>query len=400
MTVALPTRVPLGRVLALGGLAAFGPLALDLYLPGLPAMATDLATTEAAAQLSLSVCMIGLALGQLLVGPVTDRVGRRLPLLVGVGLFAVTAGLCALAPSIELLLVLRFLGGLAGGAGIVIARAMVRDLYDGAAAARVFAMLVMVSGVAPVAAPLLGGQLLRFTDWRGVFGVLAAIGAVLLVAAFTQRETLPVGRRRAAGFRLTFTVLGGLLRDRRFLVPALVGGLGICGMFVYIAMSSFVLQDVHGLDAQTYSLVFAANALGIVAFSQLSARLVGRFGPRAMLGAGVVLALVAGVAMLVGVLVSTSVWALLPPLFVLVACVGLIMPNATALAMGDQGGAAGAASALLGLIQFGFGAVIPPLASLGGVSPLVMSVTTVATAALAVTVFVIGRPRSATVMVS
>jgi MFS transporter, DHA1 family, multidrug resistance protein len=188
-------RVPPGRVLALGGLSALGPLSLDLYLPALPTLTTELGAEEAAGQLSLSLCMIGLALGQLFVGPLTDRVGRRTPLLVGNAVFAVSAGLCALAPSIGVLLALRLVGGLAGGAGIVIARAMVRDLYAGAQMARVFALITLVLGVAPVVAPLLGGLLLTVTSWRGVFVALAVLGILLLAAAATLGETLPAHRR-------------------------------------------------------------------------------------------------------------------------------------------------------------------------------------------------------------
>lgn len=368
-------RVPFGLVVALGALASFGPLALDLYLPALPRLTEDLHASQASAQLSLSVCLIGLALGQLLVGPLTDRVGRRVPLLVGVALFAVTAGLCALAPSIELLLVLRLLCGLAGGAGVVIARAMVRDLYDGDAAARVFALIVLVNGTAPVIAPVLGGQLLRFTDWRGVFGVLALVGVALFAAAVTLGETLPVQRRRSEGLRAMTRVLREVVRDRRFLVPSLVQGLGICGMFTYIAMGSFVIQGFYGFGVVEYSLVFAANAVAIVVAGRISSLLVVRVGPRRLLAVGVALALVAAVAMVVGVLVSRSVWALLPPLLVLVSCTGLISPNATALALADQGAAAGTASAVIGLLQFAVGAIVPPLASLGGVTPLVMVVT-------------------------
>lgn len=378
-----PVRVPRGRVLALGGLSSFGPLALDLYLPALPDLAADLRATEAAAQLSLSFCMIGLALGQLLVGPLTDRVGRRVPLLVGVALFAVTAGACALAPSIELLLALRLLAGLAGGAGLVVARAMVRDLYDGAEAARVFALLMLISSVTPVLAPLAGGGLLAVTDWRGIFAVLAGVGVLLLVAACTQPETLPVDRRRAGGLRVTLAVLVSVVRDRSFIVPALVQGVGMCGLFTYIAMSSFVLQGTYGLDAQAFALVFGVNSAGILVVGRLSAALVTRAGPRRLLVAGVLVALGAAAAMTVGVLVSTSVWVLLVPLLVLVSCTGLIMPNATALALADQGAAAGTASAVVGLLQFAFAAAVPPLASLGGVGPVVMAVTILATAAVA-----------------
>jgi DHA1 family bicyclomycin/chloramphenicol resistance-like MFS transporter len=392
MTAPAAVRVPLGRVLALGGLSAFGPLALDLYLPALPQLAADLRVPEAYAQLTLSACMVGLALGQLLVGPVTDRVGRRWPLLVGVALFAVTAALCAFAPSIEVLLALRFLGGLAGGAGLVIARAMVRDLYDGGAAARVFALLMVVSGTAPIAGPVLGGQLLHVTDWRGVFGALAVIGAVLFVAALTQRETLPRERRRTGGLRVVAATLRDVAHDRTFLLPALVQGLGMCAMFTYLAMGSFVLQDpaaVEGaLSAQGYAAVFAVNAVGILVAGRISAWLVGRAGPRRMLGAGVVVAVTAALALLTAALVSRSVWALLPPLFVLVSCTGLYMPNATALALAGQGHRAGTASALLGLLQFVFAATVPPLASLGGVTAVAMAVTIVGTTGAAALAYV------------
>jgi MFS transporter, DHA1 family, multidrug resistance protein len=375
--------VPRGRVLALGGLSAFGPLSLDLYLPGLPRLTTDLRAAEAAGQLSLSMCMIGLALGQLLVGPFTDRVGRRRPLLAGVVVFALSAALCAITPSVELLLLFRLLTGLAGGAGIVIARAMVRDLYDGDMVARVFALLMLVSGTAPVLAPVLGGGLLLVTDWRGVFWVLAAIGAVLLVAALSQPESLPGPRRRAAGGGALLRVLRGVLRDRTFLVPALVLSLGSCALFSYIAMGSFVLQGAYGLGQQGFAVVFAVNSVGIVLFGRLSAMLVGRVGARRLLRAGVVLALVAAVALLLAVLLSGSVWAVLPPLFLLVGSLGLVLPNGTALALAGQKQAAGTASALLGLLQFALGAVLPPLASLGGVTPVVMALSILATAVAA-----------------
>jgi MFS transporter, DHA1 family, multidrug resistance protein len=375
-------RVPPGRVLALGGLSALGPLSLDLYLPALPTLTAELGAGEAAGQLSLSLCMIGLAVGQLLVGPLTDRMGRRLPLLVGSIVFALAAGLCALAPSIGVLLALRLIGGLAGGAGIVIARAMVRDLYGGPQLARVFALLTLVMGVAPVAAPLLGGLLLTVTSWRGVFAGLAVLGVVLLFAAVTLGETLPAERRRTGGLRVVGRAFRSVLADRTFLLPALVGALGVCGMFVYIAMGSFVLQRVYGLSAQQFALVFGVNALGILAVGRLSASFVGRVGPARLLTAGVVVALAASVAMLVGVLLSTSVWALLVPLLFLVSCTGVVLPNATALALEGQAAVAGTASAALGLLQFVFGAAVPPLASLGGVTPLVMTVTICASAAV------------------
>jgi DHA1 family bicyclomycin/chloramphenicol resistance-like MFS transporter len=238
---------------------------------------------------------------------------------------------------------------------------------------------------------VLGGQLLRVTDWRGVFAALALIGAVLFVAALTQRETLPAADRRAGGLRATAAALGDVLVDRTFLMPALVQGLGMCAMFTYIAMGSFVLQDGRALDGalnpQTYAVVFAVNGLGIVLAGRVSAVVVGRVGPRRLLGVGVVLALVAALALLAGALASRSVWALLVPLLLLVSCTGLFMPNATALALAGQGGRAGTASALLGLLQFTFAAAVPPLASLRGVTATVMAVTILATALAAALVF-------------
>lgn len=383
MTATPAVRVPPGQLLALGGLSALGPLSLDLYLPALPALTVDLRANEAEGQLSLSLCMIGLALGQLFVGPLTDRVGRRIPLLVGVALFSVAAGLCAIAPSITLLLVLRLVGGLAGGAGIVIARAMVRDLYDGPMLGRVFALITIVQGVAPVVAPLLGGLLLEFTSWRGLFVALVVLGVALFVAGATLGETLQADRRQAGGLRAMARGVRLVLGDRGFLLPALVGSVGVCGMFVYIAMASFVLQSTYGLSAQQFSLVFGVNAVAILLVGRLSASLVGRVGALALLTAGVVVALVAAAVMFVGVLVSGSVWVLLVPLLVLVACTGVLLPNSTALALDGQAARAGAASAVFGLLQFSIGAAVPPLASLGGVTAVVMAATILGTATAA-----------------
>jgi DHA1 family bicyclomycin/chloramphenicol resistance-like MFS transporter len=290
-----------------------------------------------------------------------------------VALFAVSAALCAVAPSIEVLLALRLLTGLAGATGIVIARAMVRDLYSGDAAARVFALLMIVSGAAPVLAPVIGSQLLHVTDWRGLFLALAVIGVLLLGAALTQRETLPVERRHTGGFAATGRAVATVARDRTFLVPTLVLSFVCCGMFTYIAMGSYVLQEQYGLGAQAYGIVFAVNALGIVAAGRLSAGLVGRLGPVRLLWMAVGVAVLGGTALVVGVLATRSVWAVLPPLFLVVSSVGIVLPNGTALALAGQGAVAGSASALLGLSQFAFGAILPPLVSTGGATALAMA---------------------------
>lgn len=249
---------------------------MDLYLPALPALSRDLSASTSAAQLTLTACLVGLGAGQLLSGPLSDRFGRRRPLMIGVSIYAVASLLCAFAPNVSALYALRLLQGLAGATGIVIARAVVRDLYDGREAAHFFALLMLVNGSAPVLAPVIGGQLVRFTSWRGLFVVLAGVGVALALATLALPETLPVQRRHAGRLRGVFAARVPVLRDARFLGYALVCGLGFAALFAYIAASPFVLQDIAGLSPQLFSLVFAANAIGIVVVGQVTGRLVHR----------------------------------------------------------------------------------------------------------------------------
>jgi MFS transporter, DHA1 family, multidrug resistance protein len=354
-------------VVLLGALSAFGPLSMDMYLPGLPAMARDLSAPAWAAQLTITTSMLGLAGGQLVAGPISDALGRRRPLLAGLAAYLVTSLLCAMAPSISTLLAFRLFQGAAGAAGIVIARAIVRDLHTGVAAARFFAMLMLVGGLAPVLAPLVGGQLLHVTDWRGIFVVLAGIGAVLLLSAWWMLgETLPAPRRHGGGLVQTLHVFAGLVRDGPFMGYTLSAGLVFAAMATYISGSPFVLQDIHGVSPQLFSLLFALNAGGIMLASQVSRALVGRYGPRALLTAGVVLGAVGGLGVLVSVLGGLGLAGLLPSLFVMVSSVGMVLPNAAALALADHPRTAGSASALLGLSQFATGALAAPLAGVGG----------------------------------
>jgi MFS transporter, DHA1 family, multidrug resistance protein len=354
-------------VVLLGALSAFGPLSMDMYLPGLPSMARDLSAPAWAAQLTITTSMLGLAGGQLVAGPISDALGRRRPLLAGLAAYMAASLLCAMAPTIWLLLVFRLVQGIAGAAGIVIARAIVRDLHEGVAAARYFALLMLVGGLAPILAPLIGGELLHVTDWRGIFVVLAGIGAALLLAAWAMLgETLPVAMRHGGGLAATVRVFGGLLRDKPYMGYTLSAGLTFAAMATYISGSPFVLQDIHGVSPQLFSVAFATNAVGIMIASQTSRALVGRYGPRALLGAGVRIAVVGGVGVLVSVLAGLGLAGLLPSLFVMVSSVGVVLPNAAALALADHPRTAGSASALLGLIQFAAGALAAPLAGVGG----------------------------------
>ena len=248
--MAPPSRAVL-LVIMLGGLTAFGPLSIDMYLPALPSMARDFASPTSQVQLTLAACLAGLALGQLLAGPVSDTLGRRVTLLVGLAAYAVASLMCIFAPSMYALVVLRLVQGLAGAVGIVIARAIVRDLHSGVAAARLFSTLMIVSGLAPILAPLVGGQLLLVTSWRGVFFTLAIISLVLLfVVTLNLPETLPSHRRRDGGLRETFITFWQLATDRIFIGYALACGLGFGAMFAYISGSPFVLQNIYGISPQ------------------------------------------------------------------------------------------------------------------------------------------------------
>jgi MFS transporter, DHA1 family, multidrug resistance protein len=354
-------------VVLLGALSTFGPLSMDMYLPGLPAMARDLSAPAWAAQLTITTSMLGLAGGQLVAGPISDALGRRRPLLAGLAAYMATSVLCALAPNVWMLLVLRLAQGCAGAAGIVIARAVVRDLHEGVEAARVFAMLMLVGGLAPILAPILGGQLLHVTDWRGIFVVLGAIGAALLIAAWwLLAETLEKRDRHGGGLVATVHVFGGLVRDRHFMGYVLSAGLTFAAMATYISGSPFVLQDIHGVSPQVFSLLFAVNAGGIMLGSQVSRKLVVRHGPRRLLDAGMAQGALGGAGVLVSVVAGLGLAGLLPSLFVMVSSIGLVLPNAAALALADHPRTAGSASALLGLAQFAIGAVAAPLAGVGG----------------------------------
>jgi DHA1 family bicyclomycin/chloramphenicol resistance-like MFS transporter len=353
-------------IVVLGLLSTFGPLSLDLYLPALPQLADDLTSSASAAQLTITACLIGLAVGQLVAGPLSDRFGRRRPLLVGLVAYLLASLACAFAPSVTVLVVLRLVQGLAGAAGLVIARAVARDLYEGRRLVVFFSRLTLISGLAPVVAPVLGGQLSRVMSWRGIFVVLAGFGALLLVAGLAQRETLPRERRSAGGLGATLRGFGILLHDRFFVGAALSAGLAGASMFAYIAGSTFVLQRIHGLSASSFSLVFGVNSVGIMAMSQLSARLNRRWSPVRVLGLGLGVNLLGATALAATVLLGLGLPFVVGSLFVMVSALGLVFPTATALAMADYPQQAGAASSLLGLGQFVFGALVAPLVGIAG----------------------------------
>lgn len=356
-------------IVTLGALVALGPLSIDAYVPGLPKLTRDLGASVSGAQLTITACLVGLAVGQLLAGPLSDALGRRRPLIAGLALYTAAGLSCALAADVWTLVALRLVQGIGGACGLVIANAVVRDRTSGAAAARFFALLMLVAGVAPVLSPIAGGQLLRVTGWQGVFVALAAIsGVMLLVTLVGLPETLPPARRRRGGLQAIRPVFARLLADRVFTGYVLANGFAFASMFAYISGSPYVLQDIHGLSPQGYSGVFAVNALGLVAAAQVSGRLVHQVGARALLATGLTGSAAGGVGALLATATATDAGLvpLLLALFVAVTSVGLVLPNAAALALQDHGEHAGSAAALLGCTQFLIGGALAPLAGAGG----------------------------------
>ncbi|MFC7918149.1 multidrug effflux MFS transporter [Streptomyces sp. NPDC057386] len=369
-------RVPHGRTgllvtFVLGGLTATPPLAMDMYLPSLPEVTRTLHAPAATVQLTLTACLLGMALGQLVVGPMSDRWGRRRPLLAGLAVYVVATALCALAPTVETLVAFRLAQGLAGAAGIVIARAVVRDLYDGVAMARFFSTLMLISGVAPVVAPLIGGQILRVTDWRGVFVVLTVIGLLLgALVWFRLPETLEPGERHAGGVGEALHAMRRLLADPPFTGYLLAGGFAFAALFAYISASPFVVQEIYGASPQTFSLLFGLNSVGLVAAGQINGKLlVGRVSLEKVLATGLAVIILAATALLLmatGSLGDVGLPPVAAALFVLMSAMGITMPNTQSLALLRTRHSAGSASALLGTASFLIGAIASPLVGIAG----------------------------------
>ncbi|WP_435829916.1 multidrug effflux MFS transporter [Micromonospora costi] len=384
-----------GLLALLGLLTAFGPLSLDMYLPAFPEMTRDLGADQAQIQLSLTTCLIGMALGQLVTGPLSDRWGRRRPVLAGVAAYALLSLVCAVAPNAPALAAARFAQGFAGGMGVVVARAVVRDLYSGRAAAKYFSRLTLVFGIAPVAAPSIGSLVLRFGSWRLVFVTLAAIGLLLaLAAAWRLLETLPPERRSDGGLGATARTMRSLAADRVYLGYALTQALAYAGLFAYISGSSFVFQDVFGVSDGTFSLIFGLNALALVAAGQVNARLLDRSGPRTMLARTLVVSVVAAAGLLGGALAG-SPWVVAASLFVFVGSLGMVTPNSTALGLDRHPRHAGTAAALMGTIQSVVGALAAPLVGLGGEGSAVPMAAVIAGAVVLALTAVLTLTRSA-----
>lgn len=366
-------------ILILGALSAFGPLAIDFYLPAFPAMALAFGTDEKHVQLTLAAYFLGLSIGQLAYGPVADRFGRRIPLLIGVGLFTAASLACAYAPNLDWLIGARFIQALGGCAGMVISRAIVSDKCDAVGSAKVFSQLMLVMGLAPILAPMLGGLLVNTTGWQSIFLALTGFSALAgLAVALGLPESMPahVPRQPLSGALRQYA---RLVKEPIYLGHALTGGIAIAGMFSYIAGSPFVFIKLYGVPAEHFGWFFGANAAGFILVAQVNARLLAKRGPAFLLARAVWVYLGAGLALLgVSALHTAQLWPLLIPLFVCISSLGCILPNASACAMNGQGARAGSASAMLGCLQFSVAAGAAALVGVlhdGSAMPMAMVIS-------------------------
>ena len=382
-------------ILVLGAMVALGPLTIDMYLPALPGIAEELSVSSSVVQLTLTGTLAGLALGQLIVGPLSDSLGRRRPLMAGIVLHMLASVLCVLAPNIAALGVARVLQGMGAAAAMVVAIAVVGDLFADSTAATVLSRLMLVLGVAPVVAPSLGAAVLLQASWHWVFAALVVLaGGLLVLAALALPETLPVSHRRPLRVRGIAATYVELLRDARFVILVLVAALGMSGLFAYIAGASFVLQGRYGLDQQAFALVFGAGAVALIGATQFNVVLLRRFAPQTIVLWALVAASLAGV-VFVGLSVAHvgGLLGFVLPVWAILAAMGLVIPNAPAVALSRHSDAAGTAAALLGAAQFGLGAAVAPLVGLLGNDEVALAVVMTSGVVIALlALFAVGLP--------
>lgn len=379
-----PSRVRL--ITILGSLVALVPLTIDMYLPALPRIATELAVSSSVAQLTLTGTLIGLALGQLIVGPLSDSLGRRRPLMAGIGVHIVASLMCLGAPDMTTLSIARAIQGMGAAAAMVVAIAVVGDLFSGSQAATVMSRLMLVLGVAPVVAPSLGAVVLLHASWRWVFAVLIVLaGILLIVAALALTESLPVARRRPLQVSAMVRTYIALLSDGRFMVLVLVSALGIAGLFAYIAVAPFVLQDYYGLNQQNFALLFGMGAIFLIGATQFNVVLLRRFSPQRIVPVALIaVAVIGAIFITLSVTHTGGLPGFLLSLWMILIAVGFVISNAPALALSCHSEASGTAAALLGAVQFGLGAIIAPMVGVLGNDATVLAAVMTVTGIIAV----------------
>ena len=351
----------------LGSLAALGPLTIDMYLPSFPTIANEFSTKASLVQFSLTACLLGLGIGQLVIGPMSDVRGRRPPLLIFLTLYFAASIACAFAPTISIFIGARFMQGFAAAAGIVISRAVVRDIYNGRELTKFFALLMLINNLAPIMAPVVGSSILMFTNWRGVFVLLGLIGILLIfIVTLKLDETLPPENRVPSNLGQTLKNFLSLIKDRKFVGYALTQGFITAGIFAYVSGTPFVYQNIYGTSPQVFSILFGMNGIGIMIGTFLIGRFADIISESRFLKIGLFMAISAGFSLLIVVLFSGPLYAIVIPIFVFVSSIGIISTSSFSLAMQTQGHIAGSASALLGLLPFILGAIAAPLVGIAG----------------------------------
>ncbi|GAA3404934.1 multidrug effflux MFS transporter [Paenibacillus hodogayensis] len=357
----------LGLVLLLGSFSALGPLTIDMYLPSFPQIAADFGTQASLVQLSLTACLIGLGLGQIIMGPLSDVHGRRKPVIFSLLLYLIASFVCAISPNIACFIAARFVQGFAASAGIVISRAVVRDMYSGPALTRFFSLLMLVNNLFPLIAPLAGSGVISFTTWIGVFIVLSIVGLVLaILATFNLKETLPAEKRISGNFGELLTGIKTLLKDRTFTGYALAQGIMVGGVFAYVSGTPFIYQNIYGASPQLFAVLFASNGISLIIGSQVVGRLNHKISERRFLVVGLLLSVLSSLTALTVIVMHGPLFALVIPLFFFVASIGMTSTASFSLAMESQSRMAGSASAFLGLLPFVIGACTSPLVGIAG----------------------------------
>ncbi|MFP3720605.1 Bcr/CflA family multidrug efflux MFS transporter [Niallia circulans] len=350
----------------LGSLSLLGPFTIDTYLPAFPTIVEEFHTNASLVQVSLTTCLLGLAFGQLIIGPMSDVQGRRKPLLTFLGLYLLSSLICAIAPNIYMLIGARFIQGFAAAGGLVISRAVVRDLYSGRELTKFFATLMLIGNLGPIVAPIIGGAILSFASWKVVFLVLTCVGIILtLVVAFKLEETLPVEKRVPSNIKKVVLNFGSLLKDREFAGYAFTQGFTTAGIFAYVSGISFVYQNIYGVSPQVFSLLFGLNGIGLIIGTQIVGRL-SRFSEKTFLKSGLALSMSASILLVLAILVHAPLVAVAIPIFLFVTSISIIGTSSFSLAMETKGHMAGSASALLGLLPFLLGSLTAPLVGIGG----------------------------------
>ncbi|MCG7381371.1 multidrug effflux MFS transporter [Paenibacillus sp. ACRRY] len=386
-----------GLALLLGLFSTLGPFTIDMYLPAFPEIAATFNTNASLVQFSLTACLLGLGAGQLVMGPLSDAYGRRTPLLISMAAYIICSLACAYAPNIGLLILFRFTQGFSASAGIVISRAIARDLYSGHELTKFFSLLLLVGNLGPLAAPIAGSGVLSFTTWIGVFISLSVLGVFLwAMTKWRLKETNPPERRVAPNFKLQLRNYGHLLRDRKFVGYMLAQGIMTAGVFAYVAGTPFIYQNIYGVTPTVFAILFASNGISLIIGSQLVGRLSQRISEQTLLLSGLWLALIASIAALMVTLAHGPLFALVIPLFFFVCSIGITSTAAFPLAMESQAKSAGSAAALLGVVPFLLGALVAPLVGVAGEDTAVpLGLTLLGTSIVAIiTYFILVRKAS------